>query len=153
MPHYDPRLSKREIVPVADADGQVLGSCTISKFTRQKGEAYNEILLFDTEDRLVAEIEGYRLHSRIRCGGQEGNARRIDTKDVIAAGRAALEHAADPAQMLAVLQEIAETLAEAWATEARSAAWPALTSGLLGAEFTRRFVLPDPGARRSFAEG
>jgi len=117
MPRFDSRLSKREKMPVADADGNVLGSCLISKFRRQKGEAYNEIWLFDVEQRPVAEIRGYRLHSHVRCVGregisQEGNCPRIDTKDAIVAARVALELVADPAEMIVAIQEIAKTLAD-----------------------------------------
>jgi hypothetical protein len=104
------RLTKREMLPVADADGKVLGRIVIRKFVRQAGKAYNQIVLFVGEHP-VAEICGFRLHSRVCCGDWEGNCPRIDSKDALLAARAALEHAADAEEMLLAIQEIAETLA------------------------------------------
>jgi hypothetical protein len=112
MAHVDERLTKRETLPVADADGKLLGSCTIRKFTRQGGKAYNEIVLFDSGQHAVAEISGYRLHSRVSCGQRAGNSKRVDSKDAVTVARAALELADDPEHMLLAIQEIAETLAD-----------------------------------------
>jgi hypothetical protein len=106
------RLSKRETLPVADADGTLLGSCAIRKFIRQAGKAYNQILLFDLDRRRVAEICGFRLHSRVCCGECEANCKRIDSKDAVPVARAALEHTGDSEEMLAAIQDIAGTLAE-----------------------------------------
>lgn len=121
MKKKEARLRKRETLPVVDMHGKVLGSCTISKFTRQAGKAYNEIILYDTDRRSVARIRGYRLHSRVRCrrlktapsgGKQEGNSLRIDSKDAVAVAQVALEYAGDAEPMLAAIQQAAQMLAD-----------------------------------------
>jgi hypothetical protein len=112
MAKAEESLTKRETLPVTDDNGRLLGICTIRKFTRRIGEAYNRITLYDIDEHALAEISGYRLHSRIWCGDYEGTSKRIDSKDSIAVARAALAHAADSEDMLRAIQDTAETLAE-----------------------------------------
>ena len=112
MPQADERLTKRETLPVTDADGRLLGSCTVRKYLRRAGQAYNEICFYDTGEGLVAQICGYRLHSRVSCGDQAGNTPRIDSKDALVVARLALEHGPEAGHVLQAIQEIAEILAE-----------------------------------------
>jgi hypothetical protein len=112
MPRADEHLTKRETLPVTDADGRLLGSCTVRKYLRRAGQAYNQICLYDTGENLVAQIFGYRLHSRVTCGDQAENTPRIDSKDALVVARLALEHGLEPGHVLRAIQEIAEILAE-----------------------------------------
>ena len=43
--------------------------------------------LRDGQDKLVAEIHGYRLHSVVCCGSREVNCARIDSKNGVAVAR------------------------------------------------------------------
>jgi hypothetical protein len=104
------KLTKRETLPVTDVNGKVLGTCTIRKFVRQAGRASNHIIIHDSGP--VAEIYGFRLHSRVCCGDHEGNSKRIDSKDAVLVARAALENAGNSKDVLGAIQEVAEILAE-----------------------------------------
>src|SRR5436190_20632926 len=104
-------LKAQEKVPVLARDGVTsLGYCAVAKFGKDPGKPLKEIVVTDTEGQPVAVITVFKLHSRVRCGDLEIEAKRIDTKHAAEVARVALEKKDDPREMLAAVQSEAEFL-------------------------------------------
>jgi hypothetical protein len=97
------RLRAQETVPVLGTDERtVAGYCAVRKFARTVGKPFKEITVLDPEDRLVARLLVYRLHSLIQCDELEVDAPPIQSKDAARVARAGLE--ALPGDAAAVLR-------------------------------------------------
>lgn len=107
------QLKAHEKLPLFDPDNQgLLGYCQVSKYCKDAGQPWKEIVIQNAAEQVVATVLVYKLHSVVRCGVLETQTVVVDSKNAAHLARAALQCGGeDDAARVAAIEEMARVLA------------------------------------------